>query len=196
MRCGGADGRPLLGSRRAEGIQIGERTRRDRAPSLMFIAGSPFFSLGPESISALRWIAVRRCFADGQTIHEQGDAAQFLDVVESGHVHLRYTMEDGSSVLYGCLASGETFGELGAFDLSAHADTASAVGQVSLLSLPAVAVVAIAGARHDVSKAMRLSVADRYKEYLTLSRGLGLQSRSTPSPHRPVPATLDPDDRA
>lgn len=145
---------------------------------VMFSAASPFASLGDASLASLRRIAVRRSFGSGQAIHLQDDSARFLNVVTTGHVRLSYVMEGGTAVLYDILPSGETFGELGVFDRSSYPDTATAVGHVSLASLPAVALLDIARAQPDLSEALQRAVANRYREYIALVRDLSLQSLS------------------
>ena len=145
---------------------------------MTFSARSPFASLGDEILTALLGIAVRRNFVNGQTIHMQDDEARFLNVIIAGHVRLSYAMEDGSVVLHAVLPSGETFGELGVFDRSVYADTANAVGPVSLVSLPAAALLDLTRGHPALSDALARTVAVRYREYLAVVQDLSLPSLS------------------
>lgn len=145
---------------------------------MSFSPGSPFASLDEVILTALRGIAVRRQFVNGQTIHMQDDKAHFLNVTITGHVRLSYASEDGSTVLHAVLPGGETFGELGVFNRSVYADTANAAGPVALLSLPAVPLLDLARAHPALSDALARSVAIRYREYLALVRDLSLPSLS------------------
>lgn len=136
----------------------------------------PFSSLDGEIATALRTIAVRRDFADGQLIHLQDDQALFLNMVLVGHVRMSYLMEDGSSILHAVLTDGDTFGELGILVRSAYPDTAAAAGPVALISLPTAALLDLARMHPALSDALARAVAVRYREYLALVRDLSLPS--------------------
>lgn len=154
----------------------GEQLRPVSMTIPMFAASSPFASLSGEALTALRGIAVRRSFADGQTIHMQDDEARFLSIIVAGHVRLSYTMEDGSTILLAVLPSGETVGEFGVFVQSAYPDTATAAGPVVLTSLPAPALLDLARSHPALSLVLARAVAAHYREYLALVRDLSLPS--------------------
>lgn len=144
--------------------------RRDLA------ATSCFAGLDDGCLAILRQIAVRRSFANGQTIHTQGDSARFLDVIVAGHVRLSYLMEDGSTVLHTIVPRGETFGEVGVLEQCSHLDMAVAAGPVTLTSLPTAALFALAAERAEIARALRLAAANRCRDYVALIRDLSLQS--------------------
>ena len=177
-----AEARPTAGGAERGGVRVpsrGDPAIRSLWPlpsRPMFVATSPFSSLDEECLAILRRMGVRRSFANGQTIHMQDDEARFLNVVTAGHVRLSYVMEDGSAVLHDVLPEGEIFGELGAFDRSSYPDMATAVGQVSLFSLPIATLMDLTRTRPDVSVALHRAVAIRYREYINLVRDLSLQS--------------------
>lgn len=148
-------------------------------PARTMFSGSPLFaSLDGDCLAALQRIAVRRSFANGQTIHLQDDEAHFLNVIAAGHVRLSYTLEDGSAVLHAVLPSGDSFGELGVFDPSAYPDMATAAGRVTLVSLPTARLLQVARVHPALYDSLSLAVAGRYRDYIGLVRDLSLPSLS------------------
>ena len=140
--------------------------------------GSSFARLDQECLAHLQRCAVRRTFVGGRTIHLQGDEARFLNIVTRGSVRLSHVMVDGSAILHDILPEGEMFGELGVFDRSAYSDMATAVGPVSLISLPTNALIDLARSKPDLALVLHQAVAARFRVYTDLVRDLSLKTLS------------------
>ena len=120
--------------------------------------------------------ATCRLFGPNEFIYLQDDEAEFLYFVRSGHVRLSYLLEDGSTILFGILPVGESFGELGIFEAGAHYDTATSVGSTSVFCVPAEAFRALAIRHPALNLALGRTVAKRYRSFISLTRSLGLKT--------------------
>lgn len=87
-------------------------------------------------------------------------------------------MEDGSVILHDVLPPDAVFGELSILDQSTHPDMATAAGRVSVLFLPATALLSLVSLHPALAQALRGAVASRYRAYIDLTRDLSLQSLS------------------
>jgi CRP/FNR family transcriptional regulator, cyclic AMP receptor protein len=141
-----------------------------------FAATSEFSTLGEEAKAALVRASRRRLYSPNGFVYLQDDDAEHLYFVRSGHVRLSYLMEDGSAVLFGILSSGETFGELGVFENGTYCDMATAVGTVSVVSIPARTFRTLAERYPELNVALGRVVARRYRSYVALTRSLGLKT--------------------
>lgn len=70
---------------------------------------------------------VRRAFADGEIIFNQGDAPDLVYIVRSGAVKIFRTL-DGKSTTLGVIKPGEMFGEMAVFGHKPRSASAQAVG--------------------------------------------------------------------
>lgn len=138
--------------------------------------GSRFAELPRPLLSALARSGSVRVLRMNEFIYLQDDEARFLYFVRSGHIRLSYLLEDGSSVLFGILPPGDSFGELGIFEAGHHHDMATAVGDASVLQVPFAAFQALARDNSDLSLALARTVAQRYRSYIMLTRSLGLKT--------------------
>lgn len=69
-------------------------------------------SLDPEERRRLLGVSWRRRFARNEVVFHQGDPANSLHLVVSGHVSVRVALRDGNSVTLAIIGPGQTFGEL------------------------------------------------------------------------------------
>ncbi len=140
---------------------------------------SPIFGTLSSSSRALLSKAVHHTRVQHQgVVYFQDDDAEHLYCIISGHVRLTYIMDDGSTVLHDILAPGNFFGELGVFDRSVHADTATAAGDVVLATI-AMRVFHSSDDRHaDIRHALSTLIATRYRSYIEVTRNLSLGSLS------------------
>lgn len=117
-------------------------------------------------------------FSDNRIIYLQEDLADRFYIVMSGYVRLSYILENGTAILYGIVPPGQSFGELSVFDNSAHTDTASAVGSVSLLSVRADFIHAECARNEEMRTLLSGLVASRYRSYIDTTKGLYLNNLS------------------
>jgi CRP-like cAMP-binding protein len=164
---------------RGKSLTVARGMRTSSAPTdavVVFPAASEFAQLGGDAKSALLGALVRRNYSTNDFIYLQDDDAEQLYFIRSGYVRLSYLMEDGSAILYGILPPGESFGELGIFEGGTHCDMATAVGEVTVASVPAHLFRSL-GARHpEINAAVARVVARRYRSYLALTRMLSLKT--------------------
>ncbi|MBG6145981.1 MAG: Crp/Fnr family transcriptional regulator [Roseibium album] len=111
-------------------------------------------------------------------VYLQEDRADRLYIVLSGYVRLSYIMEDGTDILYNIISPGRSFGELGVFENSCYQDTASVVGQVSVLSIRSELFHSEEPGTSEMRAVLGTLVAKRYQDYLELSRCLYRNSLS------------------
>jgi CRP-like cAMP-binding protein len=140
------------------------------------LGASEFARIGEDARNALIQASSRRTYSANEFIYLQDDAAECLHFVRSGHIRLSYLMEDGSAVLFGILPPGETFGELGVFENGPHCDMATAIGGVSVTSIPAQTFRSLAIRHPELGVALGRIVARRYRSYIALTRSLGLKT--------------------
>lgn len=143
---------------------------------IRFRENSEFLRLGSAVLSSLGRMAHVRVFKPNEFVYLQDDEAKFLYFVRSGHIRLSYLLEDGSSVLFGILPPGDSFGELGVFESGAHHDMATTVGSASVFQVQASAFHALEARNAELSLALARSVARRYRSYIMLTRSLGLKT--------------------
>ena len=139
-------------------------------------AGSEFGHLGRDICSALDSAASYRILGPNDFIYLQEDDAEFLYFVRSGYVRLSYLLEDGSPILFNILPVGESFGELGIFDLGRYYDMATSIGTSSVFCIPIKALRTIANHHPEFDLALARVVARRYRSFISLTRTLGLKS--------------------
>ena len=137
---------------------------------------SEFSQLGADAKAALAAAFVRRSYRENDFIYLQDDDAEHLYFIRSGYVRLSYLMEDGSAILHGILPPGETFGELGIFEGGAHSDMATAVGNVTVASVPIHVFRQLEQRHPEIGAAVGRAVARRYRSYLALTRMLSLKT--------------------
>jgi CRP-like cAMP-binding protein len=106
----------------------------------------------------------------------QDDDAENFYFIRSGHVRLSYLLEEGSAILCGILPMGESFGELGVFENGTHCDTATAVGNVSVASIPGQAFRSLGVRYPEIDAAVGRVIARRYRSYVELTRMLSLKT--------------------
>lgn len=76
-------------------------------------------------------------FAPGQTIFSRGDTGKALYLVTEGRVRLSILTEEGRELSFAHAVAGEIFGEIAVLDGSNRSADATALGEVSALSLAA-----------------------------------------------------------
>jgi len=147
-----------------------------RDDPVAFPPHSEFAKLESAARSALFGALVMRRYAANDFIYLQDDDADHFYFVRAGHVRLSYLLEEGSAILYGILPRGESFGELGVFESTTHCDTATAVGEVTLASVPAPAFRSLGRRFPEIDAAVGRVVARRYRSHLALTRMLSLKT--------------------
>ena len=124
-----------------------------------------FRDLPDEHLQALVGASERMLFQAGETIFKQGDAAEWLYIVEEGNVDIVIPSE-GEEIVLASFGAGSFFGELGLFDQVPRNATARATEGAKLVGVPAGAVTSLiddhpAAARHFLRVvAQRLRAAD------------------------------------
>ena len=131
----------------------------------------------------IKHAAVRRKFGKGDTIYLQEDEALYLYVIESGYVRLSNLMEDSSTFVHAIITAGESFGELGVFQCSAHADTACALNPVTLYRIRREVFHSMSEHSVEIRRALAFLVAERYRSYIESARRLLLQNLSARLAH-------------
>lgn len=111
-------------------------------------------------------------------IYLQEDKADKFYIVLSGYVRLSYIMEDGTAILYAIVPPGESFGELGVFDRSFYTDTASTIGNVSVLAVNADVFHTGDRCSQEIKFALSELIATRYRTYIDVTKNLYLTSLS------------------
>lgn len=148
----------------------------ERIDRLQSFAASAFGAVGEDLRATLSGAASYRLYGPNEFIYLQDDDAEFLYFVRSGHVRLSYLLEDGSTVLFGILPPGESFGELGVFEEGAHYDMATSIGTTSVYCIPAPAFRSLAQRHPELNVALGRTIATRYRSYISLTRNLGLKT--------------------
>ncbi|EEA96820.1 Crp/Fnr family transcriptional regulator [Pseudovibrio sp. JE062] len=163
-----------------------------------------FQELNDELCASLEQSAIRQTYSNGENIYLQEDEAEFLYIIESGHVRLSHLREDGSTFLYAIITAGQSFGELGVFQRSVHADTACALGDVVVHKIRRSAFHVINEQSAEICRALAVVVAKHYRSYIESTRCLSLPSLSARLAHALLsllesigtPAGSDPRDKS
>jgi PAS domain-containing protein len=74
-----------------------------------------------------------KVFADGEVIFRQGEAADCLYIIQSGHV-LIYQEKDGEEVLLAELGEGDSFGDMGVFMGPIRTESARSLGGARIIT--------------------------------------------------------------
>jgi CRP-like cAMP-binding protein len=74
-----------------------------------------------------------KVFLDGEIVFRQGDAADCLYIIQSGHVTV-YQDEDGKEVVLAELGEGDSFGDMGVFMGPVRTESARARGEVRVVT--------------------------------------------------------------
>ena len=77
----------------------------------------------------------RRRYASGEAVFIKGDEGNSLYIIESGHVHIKLTSEDGREVVLNSPGPGTYFGDLSLFDGEPRSADAVAVEESHLVVL-------------------------------------------------------------
>ncbi|WP_082733659.1 Crp/Fnr family transcriptional regulator [Polycladidibacter hongkongensis] len=137
-----------------------------------------FQALNEELGDFLEDVAIRQTFSNGETVYVQEDDADYLYIVERGHIRLSHIREDGSQFLYSIITVGQSFGELGVFQNTEYSDTASALGEVVVQKIRRSAFHLSSERSVDLCKALAFVVANNYRKYIESTRCLSLPSLS------------------
>ena len=101
-----------------------------------------FRDLPDEHLQALVGSSERMLYEAGETIFKQGDAAEWLYIVEEGNVDVVIPSE-GEEIVLASFGAGSFFGELGLFDQVPRNATARATEGAKLVGVPAGAVASL-----------------------------------------------------
>lgn len=142
-----------------------------------------FQELDNEHRVLLEKSAIRQSYSNGENVYLQEDDADFLYIIESGHVRLSHLREDGSTFLYAIITAGQSFGELGVFQRTVHADTACALGDVVLYKIRRSVFHVVNESSSEISRALAVVVAKHYRAYIESTRCLSLPSLSARLAH-------------
>jgi CRP/FNR family cyclic AMP-dependent transcriptional regulator len=124
-----------------------------------------FRHLPPEQLAMLQAAAERRPLKEGESVFTQGDAADALYIMDSGHVDIILAAE-GGEIQIASFKGGSFFGELGLFDQQPRNATARAGPDTEIIRIPAEAIMDLidrhpSAARHFLRVvAQRLRAAD------------------------------------
>ena len=135
-------------------------------------------SLSSQAHNALIDSAFRKNYSHNEYVYLQDDEVSGLHFVVAGHIRLSYLMEDGTAVIYRILPKGECFGELAVFDHGNQCDMATSLGDSVVLTVPIRAFRDLAKRHPDIEVGLGRLVADRYRDYVELTRILSLSSLS------------------
>ncbi|WP_407048059.1 Crp/Fnr family transcriptional regulator [Methyloraptor flagellatus] len=135
-------------------------------------------NLTPAAHTALMENSFRKTYSHNEYVYLQDDEVIGLHVVASGHIRLSYLMEDGTAVIYRILPKGECFGELAVFDRGNQCDMATSLGESVVLTVPIRTFRDLAKRYPEIEAALGHLVADRYRDYVELTRILSLSSLS------------------
>ena len=108
-----------------------------RGPKILLCVDWPMLGmLSDEERRRLLSASRRRRFTRNEVIFHEGDPANSLHLLDSGHVSVRVAMPDGNSVTLAILGPGDTFGELALLGGDARrAATVTALERCETLSL-------------------------------------------------------------
>lgn len=135
-----------------------------------------FGRLDQAILTALDRAATYRILDPNEFIYLQDDNAEFIYFVRSGHIRLSYLLEDGSPILFGVMPPGESFGELGVFEAGRHYDMATSMGTSSIYCISARTFRSLAERHPALNVALGMTIAKRYRSYISLTRILGLKT--------------------
>lgn len=122
-----------------------------------------FAALDVDSAAALRSTMTEHKRRKGDVIFREGDEGDHMFVITSGKVTLAHSAEDGRETLLGVLGPGEMFGELSVFDPSARTSTATALTDVTLLSLSREQLRLWMSSRVEVAEKLLQALAQRLR---------------------------------
>ena len=94
-----------------------------------------FQALDHEAAAALRASLKEQGYGKGESLFSEGEPGDRMFIVVDGKVKLGQTSKDGRESLLGVLGPGEMFGELSLFDPGLRTSTATALTDVTVVSL-------------------------------------------------------------
>ena len=106
------------------------------APVNDALMNAPLFqALDHEAAAALRASLKEQGYGKGESLFSEGEPGDRMFIVVDGKVKLGQTSKDGRESLLGVLGPGEMFGELSLFDPGLRTSTATALTDVTVVSL-------------------------------------------------------------
>jgi CRP/FNR family transcriptional regulator, cyclic AMP receptor protein len=144
----------------------------------MFKPSSEFARASDDARNALVASSSRRSYGNNEVIYLQEECAQNLHFVVSGHVRLSCVLDDGSAILCAVLSAGDSFGELGVFDGGVQCDTAMAIGNAVVSSIPTKAFQSLCRRFPVLHECIAHLVARRCRSYIELTRIMNLKTLS------------------
>lgn len=112
----------------------------------------------------------------GNVVYYQDDPTTQMFVLVKGHVRLTYINENGMVILLSVVPPGQSFGEVGAADRSAHCDTAFASGPVQLISIDTACLRSAESPATALNAALAAQVSRRHRSHMDLTRALYMPS--------------------
>lgn len=110
----------------------------------------------------------RRRFARGQIVFMEGDPAQWLLLVESGHLAVCVHSPRGDELIVDTVGPSQAVGEIGVLANGRRLATVQALAPTQCVVVPRAAIVSLVERRPAVAKAMLLALA----EYVHRSTGI------------------------
>lgn len=99
---------------------------------------TPYLDLLSEpAVAKLRAVGNRRTLSEGQFLHSRGDEKPGISIIEDGAAQAGIYGADGSFILTSYIGAGHTFGEFTVFTDLPRTHDISAVGDTTILEVPA-----------------------------------------------------------
>lgn len=122
--------------------------------------------LSDEDVSALVASTRRRTFAKGEVVFHEGDPADSMHLVDSGHLAVRVSTPDGERATLNILSAGDIFGELALLDPTRprqRSATVVALDAVVTRSLSVAAFTTLCRDNPGVKNLLATMMADRIR---------------------------------
>ncbi|GAC1580089.1 MAG: Crp/Fnr family transcriptional regulator [Candidatus Dormibacteria bacterium] len=121
-------------------------------------------SLAGEERQALLEVARKRGYRSGDTLFHEGDASDWVAVLQNGRVKVSFFTESGGEVLLGVRGAGDLLGELSALDGAPRSATVTAIDDVEALVLTAGAFRLFLEANPRLALELVRSLIDRLRD--------------------------------
>lgn len=129
-----------------------------------FLRANPVFAgLPARDVDALAAVAVQDTRRAREYVFLEGDPAQWLCVVRSGHVKIVRHSRTGKDVVLELLGPGEVFGGVAVIEQRPYPAAAQATEPAVILKVPAAAVIAVAERHPALVKALALMIGRRLR---------------------------------
>jgi CRP/FNR family transcriptional regulator len=148
-----------------------------RAAVIRLLQQRPYFApLSEAHLHPLAAQAIRRRFANGETLYLEGEPSAGLWLIEVGHVKVYKLTPDGNELILHLLGPGDSFNDIPALDGRPNPASAAAISDLSAWVIPASAIDRALQDDHELALAVIQRLTQQIRHLVDRQEDLALRS--------------------